>query len=233
MMKKIIISLLYIFFLYPFLIGTGLLQAKTLYVVDFTKQTGNAEMWLKKNKFESQKLPTKGFPFQMEFKNNRLYLTNIIANFGSYGQELNLKNAKKIKIYWGIDKFLEEGDNWESKIKRNSLSVTVLFGDKKLPSGSVVVPKLPYYIHIFLSKSAKKNKVYAGKFYKKGGRSICPSCPIKEGEKVITELEFLPILKKEFGLKEVPKISGISFGVNVSKTSVNSVGFIEKIEILD
>ena len=86
MMKKIIISLLYIFFLYPFLIGTGLLQAKTLYVVDFTKQTGNAEMWLKKNKFESQKLPTKGFPFQMEFKNNRLYLTNIIANFGSYGQ---------------------------------------------------------------------------------------------------------------------------------------------------
>ena len=181
---------------------------------------------------KQQKGPIKAFPFKTSFEKNRLYLKSESENFGLYGVELKVK-AKKIRIHWGVDKFYDKGGDWDNSEKRDPISLTVVFGDKKISSGGFAVPNLPYFVSIFLAKKASNDKAYKGNYYKKGGRYICPNCPITAGEVVITELDFLPFLKKEYGLKEVPKITGLSFGLDARDTSAKGIAFIEKIELLD
>lgn len=229
---KQIKSILLVFFSMLFITTQINAAGGIILTYDFNQVT-NAEQWLETNKFEVQKGPFKGLPFKLTAEKNRLYVKSNGNNWGLYIKKLKLEKAKKIRIFWGVEKFYTKGDDWKADLKRTALSITVSFGDKKISSGGFGVPGVPYFINLFISKNADNTKAYKGKYYTKGGRYLCPSCPVKVNEVVITEFEFLPTLTKEFGLKEVPKITGIAIGVDARGTSMDSIAFIEKIQFLD
>ena len=186
--------------------------------------------WLEKENLEPQKGFGK-FPFEAQFRNNRLYITSKKNNFGFYGRETKIEGATKLRITWGIEKFYTKGDNWLAGIQRIPIHLTLSFGEKKISSGSPFVPNVPYFISFILTKNIDNTKLYTAKFYKKGGRYYCSSCPIQEGERVVTEIDLLPVLEKAYGMKNVPVISLVSFGLDNRGTSLDAISFIEKIEI--
>jgi hypothetical protein len=220
------------------LLTAGLFLACTLwaneplFLVDFTNVSGKTKDWLKKNEFEAQKGFGR-FPFEAKFQNNALYIFHKRKNFGLYGKEVKIEGAKKLRVTWGVDKFFSEGDDWLAGKRKIPVHVTLSFGEEKIDSGSTVIPNVPYFISFILSKNADNSKFYTGKFFKKGGRYHCASCPIEKGQVVVTEVDLLPVLQKAFGFKEIPVITLVSFGADTRETSFDGVSFIKKIEILN
>lgn len=225
-MKKIL------FILASFVFVSSLL-AEQLLVWDFSQISKNHTFadWLKKENFEPQK-GIGSFPFIAEFKNSRLHIVHTKENFGLYGVKQKLKNAQKLRVTWGVEKFFTKGDNWLKGMKRIPIHVTLSFGEEKISSGSFVVPKLPYFITFILTENIDNTKFYTAKYYKKGGRYYCASCPIEKGAVVVTEVDLLPILQKNYGLKQVPDITLVSIGVDNRSTSLDAIAFIEKVEVL-
>ena len=207
-------------------------EEKQLLLFDFSSATTTAKKWLKKNDFKDYKGFGR-FPFDAKLQNKRLYIINKKKNFGFYGKEVEIQGAKKLRVTWGIDKFFTKAGD-KLKIAQNiHVYVTLSFGDEKLDSGSALIPNVPYFISFVLSKSSDNTTFQKGKYYQKGGRYYCPSCPAKQKEVVVSEVDLLFAVKQAFNLQRVPKITAVSFGVDNRKTSWDAVSFIEKIEILD
>ena len=140
------------------------LKETIVYDFDFSKQAdGTADEWFIKEKFEENR---DGEDIIKTFKQGKLYLEAKEELIGFWSKKLSIKNANKIRITWGVDKF-PKISNWEKNIRRSGLSIAISFGDKEQPSGSWVVPNVPYFISLFIDNSALENKPYIGNYWKK------------------------------------------------------------------
>ena len=86
-----------------------------------------------------------------------------------YNDSINIEEFSKVKIEWGILKY-PEGASYEQQIRNEALMVYISFGHEKMPSGNILLPKLPYFLGLFLCTADKLNTPYIGKYYQESGR---------------------------------------------------------------
>ena len=202
-------------------------QAEVVYKIDFSEQKGNATDWFEKNNFKFQNDAKKVKAF---FENGRLVLEANDIN-GIFTKNLNIKNASKIRIEWGVHQY-PQGANWEKGLLREAVGVVVSFGNEKISSGSMVVPNVPYFVALFLGETEKEGKAYFGNYYKQGGRYFCQPCQNQTGKSVVTIFDLSSTFKDQFSKNTVPPISSISIEVDVRDTKGGSKAFIKTIELL-
>ena len=119
-------------------------------------------------------------------------------------------------------------------MRNEALMVILFMGDERQASGSFLIPNSPYFIGLFLGKDDQVNKPYLGRFYHKGGRFVCLGNP-KPDETVISEFDLVTHFKAYYEKDEVPVISGISLGVDTSKSGGRggATAFIKSIQFLE
>ena len=227
-MKKILFTLIIGFFVCFF--STNLFAEEKLFSINFDQATGNAKNWLKNNGFEQKGLGS--IPFDTHFKDGELIITHKKKGYGLYGKEIKIDGVKKLRIVWGIKEPFGVEKRKPAVRENLMLHITLSFGEEKISSGSAFVPKLPYFISFILAEHADKNTFYQGKYYKKGGRYYCVSCPIKNNEVITSEIDLLPVLQKAFNFTEIPPVTLISFGIDNRQANSNAITFIQKIEFL-
>ena len=209
--------------------AAGASSEKVLFTIDFSGQPdGPALKWLEQRGFELQLGAKKLNP---HFQGNRLKLQSNGEDAGVFVKALNLPNAKRIRIYWGVERY-PQGANWEQGVNAVSLAVMVSFGNKKLESGAFYIPDAPYFIGLFLGEKEHQDKPYLGKYFRKGGRYFCTPCGVAPGAMVVTEFDLEKNFKTQFSEDRVPPLSRFGFQVNTKDTKGGSAAFLKKVEIL-
>ena len=207
--------------------------AGVIYKIDFTGQpNGSAESWLSSNGFEMKKDADDMKP---RFKDGKFVVTTDDDDLGLFGKDLKsspIKNAKRVRITWGVNKY-PKGADWEKGVYREAISVVFFFGTKKADSGHWALPNVPYFISLFLGVKEQTGKKYLGNYYKKGGHYYCTPCGQPTGNTVITEFAIDTMFKKTFGKSKTPPITGITLEIDTRDTDGYSEAFIKKIELLD
>jgi hypothetical protein len=190
---------------------------KVSYRLDFSDYPGGSvEAWL----------DSKGFKFEEAAKDRNLL--GLSAQNGAlvleakeqirgflYNDSVNVEQFSKVKIEWGILKY-PEGASYEQQIRNEALMVYISFGHEKLPSGNIILPKLPYFIGLFLCTGDKLQTPYIGKYYQESGRFVCLA-HAEPGQNIISEFDLVTAFRDYFDKAEVPLISGINFGVDTSE----------------
>jgi len=223
-LKALTVSLMLLFLFSPVLS-----QAETVYQLDFAAQeNGKAFDWFKQ---ESFKLQNDADEIKARFESGRLVLEVNKDITGLFTKSVRIEGASKVRIEWGVDQY-PEGANWENGMLREAIGVIVSFGDKKISSGSFVVPDVPYFIGIFLGEHEDEGKAYLGNYFKKGGRYFCSPCGSKVGQTVVTEFDLAETFIREFGQSKVPFISSISFEIDARDTNGRSKAFIKSMTFL-
>jgi hypothetical protein len=220
---------IYQLLLFVFLCVPLNLYSDVLYSLDFSEmKDGDAEPWFKKNDFVFK---LDADDLDLKFQNGRLMIENPEDSNGLLYKEIEISNAKRIRIEWGVDAF-PAGVDWEKGVTRDAIMVIVTFGKKKIDSGSFYIPNLPYFIGIFLGEKEKEGKPYTGSYYKKGGRYFCAPCNSAPGETVITDFELQERFSQVFKKSSVPPIS--SFVIESDSRDLEGAArvFIKKIEFL-
>ncbi|CAB1275619.1 hypothetical protein [Candidatus Nitrosacidococcus tergens] len=213
----------------PFALLGKTVSAEVVYQMDFTQQPdGDAIPWLEKHGFEFQLGAKKLNP---RFENHKLVISTSNEEAGLFIKEINVKNAKYIKIKWGVDKY-PEGASWDDGIYRVPIAVMVSFGKQKVDSGSVVLPNSPYFIGLFLGEKDQEEYAYTGKYYQKGGRYFCALSGGTTEKTVTTMFNLDEAFKEQFKKGRVPFISSFSFQMNTKDTQGEAEAFIESIEFL-
>ena len=203
--------------------------AAPLYTIDFSGQPdGPADKWLQ----------LQGFTFRLDaedlqphFKNSRLVLQTTREKGGLFELSLNVSQAKRLRIHWGVERY-PRGADWKSGITAVPIAVMTTFGTKKIKSGSLFVPNAPYFIGLFLGEKELADRVYTGNYYKAGGRYFCTPCSVPAGERVVTEFDLDQAFRTQFGQTSVPPISRFGFQMNTKGTSGGAAAFLEKVEYL-
>ena len=206
-------------------------SGNSISVIDFGNvKTNDTEKWLKSNGYE--------FEFNTEemnpkFENGRLNIVPDQDVFGLMILRIDIPEAKRVRIYWGANAFHEEGD-YSKEIRREVISVAISFGKETLPSGSIFIPDVPYFINIVFGRYEDPEKQYLGSYHKQGGRVICPSCGLAEPNKeIVTEVDLERQFAKGFPGVPMPAVSSISIATDTRDSNFRYRAFIRKIEFLD
>ncbi|PCJ18553.1 MAG: hypothetical protein COB02_10455 [Candidatus Cloacimonadota bacterium] len=205
-------------------------SAKVVLEYNFMGQRdGSATKWLTQNGFTDKK---SGASLQPQFKDGALVFAPTSSTFGVWVHPLNLPQAKRVVIEWGVLKY-PKPMNWKKdNKKRDAFELLLSFGKEKLPSGSFLIPNAPRFIGYFIGKKEPKNKIYTGAYHKEGGRYISIESGNLEGQNLTTEISLEKTYKNAFGTKMLP-ISGIAFEVDARDSSKGSKAFIKKITFYD
>ncbi len=220
-----------LFFLFGFFytLPVPVVSAEVLYKLEFSGQPdGPAGEWLKRQGFIFR---LDADDLQPQFKNNRLVLQTTRKKAGLFELPLNLSNAKRLRIHWGVDRY-PRGADWGSGVTAVPIAVMTSFGTKKISSGSFIVPNAPYFIGLFLGEKEQASQVYTGNYYKKGGRYFCTPCGAPSGKVVVTEFDLDHAFRTQFNQAVVPPISRLDFQMNTKGTSGGAAAFLEKVEYL-
>jgi hypothetical protein len=143
----------------------------------------------------------------------------------------NIVKYSHIKIEWGVLAFPAD-TSYERGMRLDAVMVYVFFGDKKFPSGSLLVPSTPYFFGLFLCNSDRVGYPYVGRYFKKSGRYICLD-RAKIGATVTSVFPIAEAFVRFFKLK-VPPISGVAIAID-TKTAQDdgtATGFVKRIEFL-
>jgi hypothetical protein len=207
--------------------------AEVVYALDFTNQpSGSALPWLKEQ----------GFQFKLafealnpRFENGALALSTERPQAGLCGRTFakgeELQGVERLRIAWGVSKF-PQGADWEHGINRTAIAVMVTFGHERISSGLPFgLFAAPYFISPFIGEKETADKIYTGKFWRKGGRYVCVKCP-NPGAAIITDLNVDRLFKSLFGKTVTPPVTAFAFQMNTKNTEGNAAAFIKKIEFL-
>ncbi len=208
-------------------------QDEVVYSLDFSqKSKEDARKWLTQKGFSFESDAKSQSSLALSFANESLVLHAKKKLFGLIiNGNLNLKDAKKIKITWAVENY-PKGASYDKGVNNEAIMVYVYFGDKKLSSDSMFIPNSPYFIGLYLGEIDKTNSPVIGNHFKEGGRFICLANP-KPGETIVSEFDLDKGFKECFGNdKTVPFVSGIALEVETSNTGP-SKSFIKKIEIIN
>ena len=226
MIRQLIVLVIFSF---SIMVTANASSEEVLFTLDFSGQPdGSAIDWLEKKGFELQLGAKKLKP---HFRGNRLRLQSNGEDAGLFVKALNLPNAKRIRIFWGVERY-PQGADWENGVNAVSLAVMVSFGKKKMESGAFYIPDAPYFIGLFLGEKEHEGKAYTGRYFRKGGRYFCSPCGVSPGTMVVTEFDLEKNFKSQFSESKVPPLSRFGFQVNTKNTRGGSEAFLHKVEIL-
>ncbi len=220
MKKLLLISLLW-FALTP------LLQAESLLKLDYSKRLdGDAKDWLIAEDWTFQSGAKDMRPL---FQDGKLILSVKEDKLGLFVKRVNLKNAKKLIIKWGVNKYPEDA-SWDNNAEREAIMVSINFGKKAYSSGILFFPSVPRFLGFFLGETEEEGKAYKGRYYKKSSNYFCIPCGAKKGTEVTTEIDLEDYYKKSFGNDPMPYISGLSIEFDTRDAGA-AEAFIRSIEI--
>jgi hypothetical protein len=202
---------------------------RVVYTLDFSQQPdGPATNWLKDQGFVLKLNAEELHPY---FRDGRLILHTEKQTAGLFEHQLNLPNARRIRIHWGVDHY-PEGANWERGINAVAIAVMTSFGTETLNSGSLFIPNAPYFIGLFLGQRERADKGYLGKYYTQGGRYFCEPCGIPVGETVVSDFDLGKAFAEQFSIPYFPGVSGVGFQMNTKATPGGAEAFLQKVEYL-
>lgn len=203
--------------------------------IDFAGEPGvSAYQWLEAGNFQLQHDAKRKDKILLSQSEGALQLEVLKPAFGLILHELHVPDANHLRIRWGVSKF-PKGASYEQGVDDESIMVYVFFGDKKLPSGSLLIPDSPYFIGFFLCpKGADKlEKPYTGRHFKKSGRFICLEHSQPDTE-VETQVDLVEEFRKSFQLDDVPPVSSFSIELDTTHAKGNGAAsaFLKRIEFL-
>jgi hypothetical protein len=154
--------------------------------------------------------------------------------FGIMLHEAEVHDARRLRLHWGIGDY-PDGASYEHGVDNEALMVYVFFGHEKFSSGSLLLPKSPYFIGFYLcaAGSDELEAPYRGNYYEKAGRFICVDHP-SQGSEAVTELDLHDEFRKSFGLDRAPSVSAISVEVDTthSGNDGHAAAFLRTLEFL-
>jgi hypothetical protein len=208
---------------------------KVSYRLDFSDYVdGSIEQWLESKGFKFEEAAKDRNMLGLSTQNGALVLEAKEQLRGFlYNESLNVEEFSKVKIEWGILKY-PEGASYEQQIRNEALMVYISFGHEKMPSGNILLPKLPYFIGVFLCTADRLNTPYIGKYYQENGRFVCLD-HIEPGKTIVSEFDLVTAFRSYFDKAEVPPISGINLGVDTSEAGNGgrAAAYIRAIEFID
>lgn len=150
--------------------------------------------------------------------------------FGLLLNEMDVRDASRVQIEWGVDAF-PPGASYEKGVRAEAIMLYIFFGKKRHASGSLFIPDSPYFLALYLCESEATNKPFRGRYHHASGRFICVDRP-KLGATVATDFPIAETFKRVFGKAEVPDVSGIGLAIDTANVSGSGIAksFIRKIE---
>jgi len=147
--------------------------------------------------------------------------------------EVNVPSYSNIRIKWGVDVF-PPGASYVKGIRSEAIMVYAFFGNQKLPSGSSIIPDIPYFIGMSLCDSDPVGEGFKGRDFKTGGRYVCISRAHK-GQTLTTEYPIADAFRRQFGQSRAPAITGLGIAIDTESAKGNGVAksFISQIELLE
>jgi hypothetical protein len=203
--------------------------AEVIFQLDFANTEGMTPIeWFHRNGFKSQNDADK---LNLRFEDDRLIIATTNAINGILTKELDIPDVNRILIEWGVNRY-PYGADWEEGVFREAVGVIVSFGQKKISSGSLVVPNIPYFIGLILGEKEIEGKAYVGNYYTKGGRYFCIPCRNPTGVTVITEFPLADTFREHFSQSKVPPVSALTIEADTRNTDGKSEAYIRRITFL-
>ena len=145
--------------------------------------------------------------------------------------EANVIEYSKVRIEWGVNVF-PAGASYQKGVRSESIMVLIFFGDKKMSSGSLLIPDSPYFIGLNLCETDPIGQAFTGRYFKVGGRYICVNQP-KPGETVVSEFPIAETFSRLYG-QPAPDISGLGLAIDTEATKGSGVAkaFIKSIQFI-
>jgi hypothetical protein len=208
---------------------------KVTFRLDFSDYAGGSiEEWLESKGFKFEEAAKNRNAFSVSVQNGALVLEAKEQLRGFlYNDSISVEEFSKVKIEWGILRY-PEGASYEQQVRNEGLMVYISFGQEKMPSGNIILPKLPYFIGFFLCTNDKLNTPYIGKYYQEGGRFVCLA-HADLGQTITSEFDLVTAFRSFFDKADVPPISGINLGVDTSDAGNGgrAAAYIKAIEFID
>jgi hypothetical protein len=147
-------------------------------------------------------------------------------------RDVQLEEVSKVRIHWGIINYPEHA-SYERQVNNEALMLYIFFGQDKVASGHAMIPALPYFIGLFLGQKEPPNTPYKGRYFHEGGRFVCVGNP-NPHETVISEFDLNTAFRTYFKKDDVPKISGITLGIDTFRSGDGgkAAAYIYSIEFL-
>ena len=205
----------------------------TLDFSDYEDPNGSIHDWLEGKGFKFKRDTKNEKKVELSFRDDKLHLRTRVPAFGLIVHEQVIPGVSRIRIHWGVAEF-PEGASYEHKIDNEALMVYVFFGHEKFPSGSVFIPKSPYFIGLYLCDTDRVERPYRGHFYKQIGRFVCLGQP-SPGETITSEFNLGDAFKNYFEKHQVPAVSGLGLEVDTKQAHHHgrAAAFIKRIELLE
>lgn len=204
-----------------------------IYSEDFSGyRSGSVLKWLGSKGFQPKQDATNTSKISYVIEDGVLQLEAKQRAMGLLINETNFFDATDIRIDWGVNAF-PPGASYEKGVRSESIMVYVFFGDKKVSSGSMLVPDSPYFIGLMLCESGKTDYPYTGRYFKAGGRYVCVN-QTTAGTPMVSIFPIAESFQKYFDQATTPPISGfaISIDTDSAKGPGTAKSFITKIEFL-
>lgn len=194
-------------------------------------QGGSALKWLADKGFEPKRDADNQSRVTYSSANGGLVLETRRQAQAVLLHEANVLEYSKVRIEWGVETF-PPGASYLKGVRSEAIMVLIFFGDKKLSSGSLLIPDSPYFIGLNLCETDPIGQAFTGRYFKIGGRYICASQP-KPGETVVTEHPIAETFTRLYG-QQAPDISGLGLAIDTDATRGNGVAkaFIKSIQFI-
>lgn len=145
--------------------------------------------------------------------------------------QVQLTTFSTIRITWGIIKY-PTGASYARQVNNEALMLYISFGQDDAPSGHVLIPARPYFIGLFLRQEAQLHTPYQGRYFREGGWFVCVGSP-QPYDTVTSEFDLRTAFQTYFDTADVPRISGLSLGVDTfaSGEGGTAAAYIHRIEV--
>jgi len=214
---------------------TGLASDEPLHRFDFAGDgSRDARRHLEAQGFQLKHDMSDEDKISLLHKEGALHLHTRENAFGIMLHEAEVHDARRLRLHWGIGDY-PDGASYEHGVDNEALMIYVFFGHEKFSSGSLLLPKSPYFIGFYLCAAGTDDleMPYRGNYYEKAGRFICVDHP-SEGRETVTELDLHDEFRKSFDLDRAPSVSAISVEVDTmhSENDGHAAAFLRTLEFL-
>lgn len=199
---------------------------------DYQASDGSIRDWLTALGFDFAKAADDERKIAISVTDGVLQVDTKKQAFGVIYREGDVPGASRLRVTWGVDAFPKDV-GYENGVNNEALMVYVFFGREEMPSGSIFIPDVSYFIGFYLCDSDRIDHPYKGRYHHDGGRFVCLAHP-KPGETVVSEVDLAESFETYFGKPDMPTISGISLEVDTSNAGDGgkAKAFLEKVELL-
>ena len=216
-------------------LGTPAKAADPLVTVgfdDYKATDGSVADWLEQKGFTFERAADNPRKISLSFADGALQIAALQQTFGLMYKEMEVPGAESVRLTWGVNDF-PDGASYAKGVNNEALMVYVFFGKETMPSGSMIIPDVPYFIGLYLCDADAVDEPYTGRYHEDSGRFVCLERPA-EGERVTSEINLAEAFEAFFSKSPMPTISGFSLEVDTGKSKNGGVAsaFIEKIEFL-